>query len=157
MWRKKAVGICYQKYNFKMVCEGLAGNKRILLVIVLAWNKNSLDIHLAKNQFFHENIFQSGWHDEILPQRQYFQSTYLYFSVNQPLWTNGTLSNIYKVSFVGNLMVSGTFYLHFFKKLVDNVSFSFCHLYTMYRFLLSCHNKRPSYDFYFIIEEPSNY
>ena len=32
----------------------------------------------------------------------------------------------------------------------------FCHLYSMYRFLLSCHNKRPSYDFYFIIEEPSN-
>ena len=31
-----------------------------------------------------------------------------------------------------------------FKKLVDNVSFSFCHLYSMYRFLLSCHNKRPS-------------
>ena len=23
---------------------------------------------------------------------------------------------------------------------------SFCHLYPMYRFLLSCHNKRPSYD-----------
>ncbi|MEE0627904.1 MAG: hypothetical protein UCN08_07040, partial [Lachnospiraceae bacterium] len=28
------------------------------------------------------------------------------------------------------------------------------HLYSVYRFLLSCHNKRPSYDFYFIIEEP---
>ena len=38
---------------------------------------------------------------------------------------------------------------------MDNVTFSFCHLYPMYRFLLSCHNKRPSYDhFDFIIEEP---
>ncbi|MCQ4739662.1 hypothetical protein NE462_18900, partial [Blautia hominis] len=30
----------------------------------------------------------------------------------------------------------------------------FRHLYSVYWFLLSCHNKRPSYDFYFIIEEP---
>lgn len=37
---------------------------------------------------------------------------------------------------------------------ISNGIFSFCHLYTMYRFLLFCHNKRPSYDFYFIIEEP---
>ena len=27
-------------------------------------------------------------------------------------------------------------------------------LYSVYRFLLSCHNKRPSCDYYFIIEEP---
>ena len=26
-----------------------------------------------------------------------------------------------------------------FKELMDNISFSFCHLYSMYRFLLSCH------------------
>ena len=29
------------------------------------------------------------------------------------------------------------------QQLTDNVSFSFCHLYFVYRFLFSCHNKRP--------------
>ncbi|WP_082415676.1 polysaccharide biosynthesis C-terminal domain-containing protein [Blautia hydrogenotrophica] len=40
---------------------------------------------------------------------------------------------------------------------MDNVTFSFCHLYPMYRFLLFCHNKRPSYELDFIIEEPLSY
>ena len=31
-----------------------------------------------------------------------------------------------------------------FQELMDDVSFSFGHLYSMYRFLLSCHNKRSS-------------
>ena len=31
------------------------------------------------------------------------------------------------------------------------------HLYTMYRFLLFCHNKRPSYELDFTIEEPFSY
>ena len=39
-------------------------------------------------------------------------------------------------------------------KLMDNVAFSFCHLYPMYGFLLFCHNKRSSYDLDFTIEEP---
>ena len=30
----------------------------------------------------------------------------------------------------------------------------YCHLYPMDRFLLFCHNKRPSYELDFIIEEP---
>lgn len=42
----------------------------------------------------------------------------------------------------------------FLQKLMNDVTFSFCHLYFVYRFLLSFHNKRP-YDFYFIIEKPS--
>ena len=37
---------------------------------------------------------------------------------------------------------------------MDNVAFTLCHLYSMYRFLLFCHNKRPSYKLDFIIEEP---
>ena len=37
---------------------------------------------------------------------------------------------------------------------MDNVTFPFCHLYPMDRFLLFCHNKRPSYELDFIIEEP---
>ena len=42
---------------------------------------------------------------------------------------------------------------NFIKQLVNDI-FSFCHLYTMYWFHLFCQNKRLSYDFYFIIEEP---
>lgn len=37
---------------------------------------------------------------------------------------------------------------------MDNVAFSFCHLYPMNGFLLFCHNKRSSYELNFIIEEP---
>ena len=37
---------------------------------------------------------------------------------------------------------------------MDNVTFPFCHLYPMDRFLLFCHNQRPSYELDFIIEEP---
>ena len=41
---------------------------------------------------------------------------------------------------------------------MDNVAFSFCHSYPMYRFLLFCHNKRSSYDYFdFFIEEPFNH
>ena len=44
------------------------------------------------------------------------------------------------------------------KGLMDDVSFSFCHLYAMYRDLLFCHNKKgPPNDIYCIIEEPSKY
>ena len=32
----------------------------------------------------------------------------------------------------------------FFEKLTNDISFSIGHLYSVYRFLLSCHNKRPS-------------
>ena len=32
----------------------------------------------------------------------------------------------------------------FFEKLPNDVSFTIGHLYSVYRFLLSCHNKRPS-------------
>ena len=45
-------------------------------------------------------------------------------------------------------------YVHIEDWLMDNVAFSFCHLYPMYGFLLFCHNKRSSYDLDFTIEEP---
>ena len=45
----------------------------------------------------------------------------------------------------------------FLQKLMDNVTYPFCHSYFVYRFLLSYRKKRPSYDFYFIIEEPSKF
>ena len=42
------------------------------------------------------------------------------------------------------------------KKLPDDVSLSIRHLHFVYRFLFSCHNKKASYDFYFIIEDLIN-
>ena len=40
----------------------------------------------------------------------------------------------------------------------ENIKFSFCHLYPMYRSLLFYHNKRLSYDYFdFIIEGPFNH
>ena len=42
----------------------------------------------------------------------------------------------------------------FFEKLTNDISFSFCHFNSVNRFLLFCHNKRPSYELDFIIEEP---
>ena len=40
---------------------------------------------------------------------------------------------------------------------MNNVTFSFCHLYPMHRFLLFCHSKRFSYVLDFTIEEHLNY
>lgn len=43
------------------------------------------------------------------------------------------------------LNIFGCLNIVFLQKLTDNVTFSFCHLYPMYGFLLFCHNKRFSY------------
>ena len=48
------------------------------------------------------------------------------------------------------------FIAHVAKKLPDDVSLSIRHLHFVYRFLFSCHNKKASYDFYFIIEDLIN-
>ena len=55
------------------------------------------------------------------------------------------------------LNIFGCLNIVFFQKLMDNVTFSFCHLHPMYGFLLFCHNKRSSHELYFIIEEPFSY
>ena len=39
---------------------------------------------------------------------------------------------------------------------MDDVPLSFCHLYSVYRFLLFCHDKRPPMIFSFIIEDLEN-
>ena len=45
--------------------------------------------------------------------------------------------------FQGILNVLSCLNMVFFQKLMNNVAFSFRHLYHVYWFLLSCHNKRP--------------
>ena len=42
----------------------------------------------------------------------------------------------------------------FFQELVNNVTFSFCHLYSVYWFLFSSHSKRPPYDNLFYHRRP---
>lgn len=50
--------------------------------------------------------------------------------------------------------ISSADWISFFRELVNDVTFSFCHLYSVYRFLFSCHNKRPPYDKLFYHRRP---